>query len=278
MRFNFLSASWLDCISLCETAALHVLFTQVYLGMSDLGQNPVPQDLQFQRAEPIEAGETSVNVQRCVLCKAPITGTYFHAQGQVVCPMCAGRIQSGQQAPPATSLARAALYGAGAALAGCILYAAVAILLNLQIGIIAIAVGFLVGKAIRVGSNGLGGRPQQVLAVLLTYFSITTSHIPVYIYHISKNPQKLAQAKQNSAKQAPAPTDSEARKPVRIGIAGAIVMLLLIFAAAPFFGLTTGISGFISLFIIFIGLQQAWRLTGRSDILVMGPYETTPTQ
>jgi hypothetical protein len=58
-----------------------------------------------------------------------------------------------------------------------------------------------------------------------------------------------------------------------MGVAGAILMLLLIFAAAPFFGLTS-VGGLISLFIIFIGLRQAWRLTGRSGILVMGPYET----
>jgi hypothetical protein len=55
-------------------------------------------------------------------------------------------------------------------------------------------------------------------------------------------------------------------------------MLLFIFAAAPFFGLTTGIGGVITLFIIFIGLQQAWRLTGQSKILLMGPYETAPAE
>jgi len=38
--------------------------------------------------------------------------------------------------------------------------------------------------------------------------------------------------------------------------------------------LTSGVSGIISLFIIFIGLKQAWRLTGRSGILLMGPYQT----
>src|SRR5690242_5639888 len=98
--------------------------------MSDL-----PPDLQFQRAEPLPENMADVNAPRCVLCKGPIGSTYFHAQGQVVCATCAERIQSGQQAPPATSLGRAALYGLGAALAGCILYAAVAILLNLEIGL-----------------------------------------------------------------------------------------------------------------------------------------------
>jgi hypothetical protein len=45
-------------------------------------------------------------------------------------------------------------------------------------------------------------------------------------------------------------------------------------SVAPFLALTSGVSGIISLFIIFIGLKQAWRLTGRSEIPVMGPYQT----
>ena len=249
--------------------------------MSDLGQSPAPQDLQFQHAEPLPDHAADAAATRCVVCKTPIGATYFHAQGQVVCPMCAERIQSGQQAPPKVYLGRAALYGAGAALAGCILYAAVAILLDLQIGIVAIVVGVLVGKAVRAGSRGLGGRPQQVMAVLLTYFAITTSYIPVYFHELSKNPQMLQEVRQQAAQKAgaaPDATGSAARKPARMGVVGAIIVLILLFAAAPFFGLTTGIGGVISLFIIAIGLRQAWRLTGRSQILVMGPYQVAPAQ
>lgn len=242
--------------------------------MSDPAQGPLPQDLQFEHAEPLPAASTAgPNAPRCVVCKNATGATYYHAQGQVICPMCAERIQSGQQAPPAIALGRAALYGAGAALAGSALYAAVSILLNLEIGIVAIVVGVMVGKAVRAGSKGLGGRPQQILAVVLTYFAITTSYIPVYFHQLSKNPQMLEQAQQKASKN----PDAAPRRPPQMGIAGAIVILLLIFAAAPFFG-ATSVGGLISLFIIFIGLKQAWRLTGRSEILVMGPYETAPTQ
>src|SRR5581483_5107258 len=137
-------------------------------------------DLQFQSAEPLAAAASG---PACVVCKQPIVKTYYHAQGAVVCEVCAHRIQSGQQVPPKLSLARAVLYGSGAALAGCILYALIAILFKLEIGIVAIVVGIMVGKAIRHASNGMGGRPQQILAVVLTYFAITTSYLVVYIYH-----------------------------------------------------------------------------------------------
>ena len=165
--------------------------------MPEYGQSPLPHDLQFEHAEPLSpATAPALSGKSCVACKQPIANTYYHAQGQVVCPSCAERIQSGQQAAPALSLARAALYGAGAALAGCLLYAAVTITTGLNIGLIAIVVGYMVGKAIRQGSNGLGGRPQQILAVTLTYFAITTSYIPAYIYHIAKRPPSVAQSGQ----------------------------------------------------------------------------------
>jgi len=239
--------------------------------MPEIGQRPNPQDLQFQHAEPLpSANAPAGSGKRCVACKQPIANTYYHAQGQVVCPLCADRIQSGQQAPPALSLARAALYGAGAALGGCLLYATVAIATGLEVGLIAIVVGYMVGKAIRHASNGLGGRPQQILAVTLTYFAITTSYIPVFVYHNMKHPDQTLESGQTEVRSEESPEGALKR----ISVSRAIGILLLLAAVAPFLSLGSGISGLISLFIIFIGLQRAWRLTGRSEILVMGPYES----
>src|ERR1035437_6778208 len=133
--------------------------------MPDYGPPPSPQDLQFQHAEPIaEASSSEGSAPACVVCKQPVGGAYYQAQGQAVCPPCAERIRTGQQTAPPLSLMRAALYGSGAALGGCALYALVAIVLHAEIGLIAILVGWMVGKAIRHGSYGRGGRPQQILA------------------------------------------------------------------------------------------------------------------
>ena len=199
----------------------------------------------------------------------------------MVCPSCAQRIQAGQQAPPPLSLARGLLFGAAAALGGCILYAAVAIITGWEFGLVAIVVGFMVGKAVRHGSNGLGGRPQQILAVVLTYFAITTSYIPVFIYQASSHPEQFARSRkahgsegQSGAAQSPSTSALPAGRSARI--ATALVMIVLLTAAAPFLGLTSGLSGIITLFLIYIGMRQAWKLTARSAILVMGPYEAAP--
>jgi hypothetical protein len=235
-------------------------------------------DLQFQSAEPIagQAG-SQISATRCAACKQPVIGQYFHAAGQVVCPGCAERIQTGQQAPPPISLLPAVLYGLGAAVLGSALYATVAIVTGLAIGLVAIVIGVMVGKAVRHASGGLGGRPQQILAVVLTYFSITTSYIPVAIYEFSKNPrpaaQSTGQAQTHSGSSATPGSTTKAAGPASFGTA--LFFLLLLALAAPFFGLTS-ISGLITLFIIYIGLRRAWLLTGRSNILVMGPYEPSP--
>ena len=240
--------------------------------MPDFG----PQDLQFQHAEPIAASEGSA--QACVACKQPVAGTYYQAQGQMVCPLCAQRIQSGQQAPPALSLLRAALYGGGAALGGCILYALVAIVLNMEIGLVAILVGWMVGKAIRHASNGMGGRPQQILAVALTYFAISTSYIPVMIYQFAKHPPAAAQQAQAQKTDGQVTSDGGTAKGGRMSAGALLFALLTLAAIAPFLTLTAGISGLISLFILFIGLQRAWKMTGRSEILLMGPYQVEALQ
>jgi hypothetical protein len=232
-----------------------------------------PEDLQFQRAEPIAPAAAEDGSPECVVCKRRTGSTYFHAQGMVVCPGCAEKIRTGQQAPAAASLARAALYGGGAALAGCAIYATVAIVLHAEVGLIAILVGYMVGRAIRHASKGRGGRPQQILAVLLTYFAITTSYIPVFVYQAVKHPHAAA-AQQGQGSAAPAAV--EKRSP---SFGTAVLFLLLLAAAAPFLTLGSGgVSGLIGLFIIFIGLQRAWRLTGRSEILLMGPYQVEATQ
>ena len=192
-----------------------------------------------------------------------------------MCPLCAERIRVGQQAPPPLSLVRAAVYGAGAALAGCALYATVSIVTGYEFALMAIVVGIMVGKAIRHASHGLGGRPQQILAVVLTYFAITTSYIPVYIAQQMKKADTAASqpaAAQNPAAKTEAPQQAQAQ----MSAGGVVMVLLLLAAAAPFLSLGSGISGILSLIIIFFGLQQAWRRTGRSELLVMGPYEVTP--
>jgi hypothetical protein len=231
---------------------------------------PPPEQLQFRRAQHA----VDPAIKTCIVCKRPIDSAYFQANGNTLCPQCAERLKTGQQASHSSSLFRAVLYGAGAAIAGAAIYASVAIFLHLEIGIVAILIGYMVGKAVRHATNGKGGRPQQILAVALTYFSITTSYIPVFIYQASK--AKIAaenpQSTQGAARQDQQPQRSTG---IQMPSGRVLVTVFALAAAAPFLALFEGgnpISALISLFIIFIGLRQAWVLTRGSAIIITGPH------
>ena len=204
---------------------------------------PPPEQLQFRRAQH----EFDPNARVCILCKQPVAGEFYQANGNTLCATCAPLLESRQQAPPTSSMLRAVLYGGGAAIAGSIIYATVAIVLHLEIGLIALLIGYMVGKSIRYASHGLGGRPQQILAVVLTYFAITISYIPVFIYQAVQ--ERKAPAAQSAHRNEQAPAEA----PMSRG--QAILFVFALAAAAPFLelfqGANTG-SALISLFIIFI--------------------------
>ena len=159
-------------------------------------------------------------------------------------------------------------------MAGCLLYAIV-LAMGVQIGIVALAVGWMVGKAIRNASYGIGGRPQQILAVALTYFAISTSFLPAVFFIGVKH----AVEQKSVAKKQTTPAALPKFKPVKpkLTFGKAVAGLLVLAAISPFLELTSSpVGGLISLFILFIGLQRAWAMTARHDILVTGPYSGSP--
>jgi hypothetical protein len=78
-------------------------------------------------------------------------------------------------------VARAGLFGLGAAIAGAIVYYGVIAITDFEIGIVAILIGYMVGWAVRRGTRGRGGRRLQLLAVALTYFSVAMAYLPLAI-------------------------------------------------------------------------------------------------
>lgn len=218
--------------------------------------------LQFQKAEYADS------TPQCGACKAAITGEHFKlfATGHTLCPSCAAAIMAQQEDPSPKAVLRGVLFGAGAALACCIGYAAIIMITGLEIGLIAILVGYLVGTAVRKGSHGLGGIRSQIAAVVLTYVSITFSYIPMGIQQATK------QAAVTQAKGAPA--QPVQRAPVTAGNILLLVGILAGYAViTPFLGLASGISGILGFLILGLGLQRAWAITGRDERVVSGPFQ-----
>jgi hypothetical protein len=169
----------------------------------------------------------------------------------------------------------------GGALLGLILYAAVGILLHLQIGYVSLAVGFLVGKAMMMGSGNIGGRRYQWTAVALTYAAVSLSAIPIAIaQYASERPAaaQLQQANPGSAESSatdarasePAP---DAQKAMAPNWGKAIGTLLILGLASPLleFGVNPA-GGLIGLIILLVGVRIAWQLTAGARLpAIEGP-------
>jgi hypothetical protein len=125
-------------------------------------------DLQFdsvERADGAAAGQVA-----CNRCKTPLA-QYHTLNGEVVCGDCRRKFEA-SRAGGYARLPLAVLFGAGAALLGAIIYVGVAAITNLEVGLIAILVGWMVGKAVKKGSGGKGGLVYQLIAVGFIYLSI----------------------------------------------------------------------------------------------------------
>ncbi len=208
--------------------------------------------LQFDTAEPTV--QTAGDARACTECKTQIQSVYHMSSGQVICSGCRIRME-GVGRPdegPAGRFLRAALFGTGAAAAGTVIYWAILALTNRNIGLIAILVGWMVGRAVQVGSRERGGWGYQSLAVVLTYLSITTSFTSVVVEGL-----------RNSSDGADVP----AALLYLFGFLISIPMPFLIITESP-----------LTVLIIGLGLWQAWAQTKRVKLEITGPFHVQRPQ
>jgi len=131
--------------------------------------------LDFERAET-----TSNSAPACAQCATPITDRYFTLGSHTLCEACHFAFQNMKaQGNPATRFVGAAGLGGIAAAVGCGIWMTVTEFTGYEIGLIAIAVGYIVGLAVHVGSRRVGGLAYQLLAVVLTYSAIVMIDVPM---------------------------------------------------------------------------------------------------
>ena len=202
-------------------------------------------NLQFDRA--VASSDAGGDQMTCGRCNAAIADQYYAVDGQVLCATCKQRVETEQReliarGKSAGALILAALFGLGGAIAGAIIYWAVA-LTGWEIALVAIVSGLLVGGAIRKGASGAGGLRFQVLAAGLTYLSVGLAYTAILVGQ--------------------APSDAT------IPFTG---MLYAVFALPVDVIVSSFPSGLISAAIIGFGIHQAWRMTGAHLREVTGPY------
>jgi hypothetical protein len=183
----------------------------------------------------------------CKACGTALGTSHYRVNGVVTCAQCAERIKEKLPKDSHAALVRGISFGLGGAVLGLILYVTVALTTGWEIGFVSLAVGYIVGKAIVIGSKGQGGRRYQIAALLLTYMAVSLSAVPIALY-------------QHSAETSVPSFDS-----ARVG------ELALLGLASPFLDLSDLTHGVIGLIILFVGIRIAWRMTAGKAVNIIGP-------
>lgn len=236
--------------------------------------------LQFDRVEH-QPGATAQS--SCKSCSKRIVQSYYEANGQIICSDCRQTITESGSGSRFGRIGRAFAAGFGAALLGAILWYGVRKITGYEVGIISIAIGVAVGRAVRWGSRNRGGWAYQLIAILLTYTSVAGNYMPdVFQVMMKSNDEVETSAAPAAATQAPAAKPkvvaastvpaANAMPPV-LAVLAFLLIAFGIAAAAPFMA---GAENIIGLLIIAFGLFEAWKLNKRVEIAMTGPFSVTP--
>jgi hypothetical protein len=222
---------------------------------------------------------------RCQLCGQALGSTYYRIGQKQACSICGEKAKYEVPKDSHSAFVRGLIFGIGGAILGLIAYSTFTIITGIEIGYLSLLVGFLVAKAILMGSKGMGGRRYQVAALLLTYAAVSMSAIPIGIsMYLKESEAKKARIENPASEPSQGSTgDSSAagsaRKPDDhpTSFAGAIGALLFAGLASPFLELQDPVRGAIGLIILLVGIRIAWRMTAGTSFDVLGPFSRSST-
>ena len=247
------------------------------------------EELAFDRAEFAAPEDAAPS---CALCKRALGSSYFTINGAIACEDCHHLVSSQlKDSKSARAFLRSAGFGAAAAIGGSLAWYAVARITGMEIGLLAIAVGYAVGKAVRHGARGPGARRYQALAMLLTYLSITGSYVPLVwkgVTEVQNAPPAAGAPAGAPAAVTPSPGDVQATPaaappaatPAPTSAPGAeslvrlvltCIVVLALSLVAPFLG---GASNILGIILIGIALWEAWKLNRPVKLAMDGPLRT----
>jgi hypothetical protein len=266
--------------------------------MSDPTPDPKPADaeptakIDFERAEYDEPDGEHV---RCAACQRAITTEYWQLLGKVFCGACHEGVRGSiDVARGGAAFGKAFLASGAVALACGIGYAIFVGLTNIQLALVTIGIGWIVGRTVQRVTRGFGSVRHQVLAVALTYFASAMGYFPAVIGALGKGGDRTEQsaaAPTAAPSAAPAPTGAPAAPgrtaagepaapaaaaPVeRPGVGALFLFIVVTFGltlAAPLLMITEGFSGLLGLLIIFFGLRTAWTVAKGVQASITGPH------
>ena len=201
----------------------------------------------------------------------------------MVCGRCRAKYETDiNGGTGAHRFARAILFGGLAALAGAAIYYAILATTGYSIGIIAIFVGYLVGRAVHTGSRGKGGRKYQLLAAFLTYFAMSSTYLVEGLRQLSEEKSGVgasttaATADSSHRTDVSAATEKGAGTGTSAGAGTVFVAVAAIITLVLLSPILAGFSSPILLLILGFGVWQAWKMNRRVALEITGPFTLAP--
>jgi hypothetical protein len=242
-----------------------------------------PLGLSFDKARFKESSSPDATVT-CAFCQRDLAGSYFEINGSTACESCRGQAEEVRSRGFSIGRGfRALMAGGAGGVAGALLYYAVAALTGYEVGLVAIAVGLLVGFGVRWGSGGVGGRGYQVLAVAITYVAIVSTYVPFIFEEIRKQAEAenvegaegepasgAAGSDVEAAAVAADPSESPEEEVTGLQVALALGAFVLFILATPFLA---GVQNAIGILIIGFALFEAWKVNRAAPIVIEGPFQ-----
>ena len=198
--------------------------------------------LDFSRAE---FGVTSPS-EDCLWCTRALDGSWYTAEDARICSTCAVNVRAILDGGSPKVYWRSFAFGATTAVMCGLVFVAFFHLTGGSWAIFACwGIGYCIGKMMRLGSHGIGGRRYQITAALFTYAAITIGTGAVVL--------------------------AAAHPPV---------WLYALFLLSPVLLLVMGKASFAALQILFLfaGIRWAWVLTAGSKLKLKGPFQADVTR
>jgi hypothetical protein len=141
---------------------------------------------EFGTQPQFDTADFKTSSNACSFCKTALSAGYYRINGKLACANCVQQVQNAMPKDSHAAFVRAIIFGSVGALIGMALYAGIEIATKLTIGYLALGVGYIVAKAMLIGSGNIGGRRYQFVAVALTYAAISVAFVPVMMTQMYK--------------------------------------------------------------------------------------------
>lgn len=179
-------------------------------------------------------------LQYCAFCNSLIVGKPHVIKEKDACTNCAAEGLRQNPAERRKAFVGGLLFGLAAAVLASAFCTLFGVLTHLDVNFTAPLVGWLIGSGMMQGSNGARGPRYQFAAAALTYFTVSLSSIPIYLIPVVFwLPQDFRWD-------------------------GVLEKLAYWAVASPMLAWKNGLAGCAGLFILFIGMRLATRIT-RAD-------------